>query len=117
MDPHLVPLLENPTTLRPSTLPRRTGPTRFTSCQSSEKLSIKILADQLRLSPIVISTQMLAIPDSISDGGRIALVPVEPSQAKGLYEAIVESTAELSPWMEWVHPDYSIEDTDRWVAH
>ena len=59
---------------------------------------------------------MLAIPDSISAGGRITLVPVEPSQAKGLYEAIVESTAELSPWMEWVHPDYSIADTGRWVT-
>jgi RimJ/RimL family protein N-acetyltransferase len=60
---------------------------------------------------------MLAIPDSISGGGRIALAPVEPIQARGLYEAIVESRAELSPWMEWVHPHYSIADTERWVSH
>ncbi|HTD17056.1 MAG TPA: GNAT family protein [Chthoniobacterales bacterium] len=60
---------------------------------------------------------MLAIPDSISDGGRIALVAVEAGQAKELYEAIVESRAELSPWMEWVHPEYSIAETEQWVAH
>ena len=65
----------------------------------------------------MIDTQMLVIPDSISGGGRIALAPVEPSQTKGLYEAIVESKAELSPWMEWVHRDYSIADTERWVTH
>ena len=60
---------------------------------------------------------MLAIPDSITNGGRIALVPVEASQTKGLYEAIVESRAELSPWMEWLHPGYSIAETDQWVSH
>jgi ribosomal-protein-serine acetyltransferase len=59
---------------------------------------------------------MLAIPDSISDGGRIALVAVEAGQAKELYEAIVESRAELSPWMEWVHPEYSIAETEQWVV-
>jgi ribosomal-protein-serine acetyltransferase len=60
---------------------------------------------------------MLAIPDSISEGGRIALVPVEGSQTKGLYDAIVESRAELSPWMEWMHPAYSIAETEQWVTH
>ncbi|MBV9731931.1 MAG: hypothetical protein JO275_04080, partial [Verrucomicrobia bacterium] len=54
---------------------------------------------------------MLAIPDSVFDGGRIALLPVEAKQTKGLYAAIVESKAELSPWMEWMHPDYSIAET------
>ena len=60
---------------------------------------------------------MLAIPDSISDGGRIALVAVEARQVKELYEAIIESRAELSPWMEWVHPEYSIAETEQWVTH
>jgi RimJ/RimL family protein N-acetyltransferase len=60
---------------------------------------------------------MLAIPDSISDGGRIALVPVEARLTKGLYDAIVESRAELSPWMEWMHPDYSMAETEQWVTH
>lgn len=60
---------------------------------------------------------MLAVPDSVSDGGRIALVPVEARQIKGLYDAIVESRAELSPWMEWMHPNYSIAETEQWIAH
>jgi ribosomal-protein-serine acetyltransferase len=60
---------------------------------------------------------MLAVPESISDGGRIALVPVEANQTKGLYEALMESRDELAPWLEWMHPDYSIADTERWIAH
>jgi ribosomal-protein-serine acetyltransferase len=60
---------------------------------------------------------MLAVPDSISDRGRIALVPVQARQIKGLYDAIVESRAELSPWMEWMHPAYSIAETEQWVTH
>jgi ribosomal-protein-serine acetyltransferase len=60
---------------------------------------------------------MLAIPDAISDRGRIALAPVEAGQAKGLCEAIIESRAELSPWLEWVHPGYSITDTEQWIAN
>jgi ribosomal-protein-serine acetyltransferase len=60
---------------------------------------------------------MLAIPDSISKGGRIALVPVEAKQTKGLYDAILESRAELTPWMEWMHPDYSVAETKQWVTH
>jgi ribosomal-protein-serine acetyltransferase len=60
---------------------------------------------------------MLAIPDSITKGGRIALAPVEASQTKQLYDAIAESRAEVSPWMEWLHPDYSLADTELWVTH
>ena len=65
----------------------------------------------------MINTQMLAVPDSISDGGRIALVAVEARQVKELYEAIIESRAELSPWMEWMHLDYSMAETEQWVMH
>jgi ribosomal-protein-serine acetyltransferase len=65
----------------------------------------------------VIHTRMLAIPDSITGGGRITLVPVEASQTKGLYDALAESRNELSPWMEWMHPEYSIADTEQWVFH
>jgi ribosomal-protein-serine acetyltransferase len=60
---------------------------------------------------------MLAVPESISDGGRIALLPVTPEQTQALYEAIVDSRNDLAPWMEWLHPDYSISDTEQWVAH
>jgi ribosomal-protein-serine acetyltransferase len=59
---------------------------------------------------------MLAIPESISAGGRIDLVPVAASHTQRLYEAIVESKGELSPWMEWLHPEYSLADTEQWAA-
>lgn len=60
---------------------------------------------------------MLSIPETISDRGRISLVPVEASQTKKLYDAIIESRNELAPWMEWMHPEYSIAETEQWVAH
>lgn len=59
---------------------------------------------------------MLAIPESISDGGRIDLVPVAESHTQRLYDAIAESKDELSPWMEWLHPTYGVADTEQWVA-
>jgi ribosomal-protein-serine acetyltransferase len=59
---------------------------------------------------------MLAIPESISNGGRIVLVPVEPGQAERLYEAIVESRHELTQWMEWFHRGYQIEETRQWIT-
>jgi ribosomal-protein-serine acetyltransferase len=65
----------------------------------------------------VLASEMLAIPESISDAGRIALVPVEGSQTERLYEAIIESRDEIAPWMEWMHPEYSIAETEQWVAH
>ena len=63
-----------------------------------------------------IATNMLAVPESISNGGRIALVPVQPSHLNELYEAIVESRAQLAPWMEWLHDGYSKKDTEQWLA-
>jgi ribosomal-protein-serine acetyltransferase len=60
---------------------------------------------------------MLAIPESISNGGRIDLVPVAASHIQELYEAIVESKDELSPWMEWLHPDYSLADAEQWATN
>ena len=32
-----------------------------------------------------------------------------------IYEAVMESKAELSPWMPWCHTDYSREDAVTWV--
>ena len=59
---------------------------------------------------------MLAIPESIFDSGRIELVPVAASHTERLYEAIVESKDQLSPWMEWLHPGYSLADTEQWAT-
>jgi ribosomal-protein-serine acetyltransferase len=58
---------------------------------------------------------MLAIPESISNGGRIALLPVQPAQAKGIFEAAVESRAQLENWMEWLHADYSLRDSEQYT--
>jgi len=32
-----------------------------------------------------------------------------------LYEAVCESINEISPWMPWCNPDYSIADSSAWV--
>src|SRR5215469_718411 len=66
-------------------------------------------------APDVIHTDMLAIPESISNGGRIALLPVQPAHAKGVFEAAVESRAQLENWMEWCHADYSLRDSEQYT--
>src|SRR5258708_27077787 len=52
MDTHLVPLLENPSTLRPSALPHRLAPTRLPLRFPGEKLYPKYLTDHLRPLPL-----------------------------------------------------------------
>src|SRR6185295_10704538 len=32
-----------------------------------------------------------------------------------VYEGVRESISEISPWMPWCHPDYSMEDSETWV--
>jgi len=32
-----------------------------------------------------------------------------------LYEAVRESISEISPWLPWCHPDYSMEESSAWV--
>ena len=33
-----------------------------------------------------------------------------------LYEAARESTSQVYPWLEWCHPNYSMEDASDWVT-
>jgi ribosomal-protein-serine acetyltransferase len=47
--------------------------------------------------------------------GNITLRPHRKSDIKALYEAIRESIAEMSPWLPFVHKDYSIKETRAWV--
>jgi RimJ/RimL family protein N-acetyltransferase len=47
---------------------------------------------------------------------RILLRPIGIEDAEQLYEAINESAQELSPWLSFLHPDYSIKDTKEWLA-
>jgi ribosomal-protein-serine acetyltransferase len=34
-----------------------------------------------------------------------------------LFEGVRESVAEVSPWLAWCHPGYSIEESTEWVSH
>ena len=38
-----------------------------------------------------------------------------PTDVDEIHEAVMESHAELSPWMVWCHDDYSRDDTATWV--
>ncbi|MDQ2871024.1 MAG: GNAT family N-acetyltransferase [Acidobacteriota bacterium] len=41
----------------------------------------------------------------------------EAGDAERIYEAARESLAEISPWMPWCHPGYSLEESRGWIAH
>jgi len=47
---------------------------------------------------------------------RLLLRPYEPEDAEAVFEAVDSSRAELSPWMDWCTPNYSIADTRAWLA-
>ena len=48
--------------------------------------------------------------------GFITLRPYQMSDISSLYEAVRESIPEVSLWMGWCHPGYSIEESKTWVA-
>jgi ribosomal-protein-serine acetyltransferase len=63
---------------------------------------------------------MTAARRHIKKGGRltdgvIALRPYRVSDIGSVYEAVRESIPELSVWMSWCHPDYSVEETRIWI--
>ena len=39
----------------------------------------------------------------------------EPGDIDAIYEAVIESQAELTPWMPWCHAAYSKQETTGWV--
>lgn len=47
--------------------------------------------------------------------GVITLRPYRISDIDALHSAVRESISELSVWMSWCHPDYSIEETRTWI--
>ena len=47
--------------------------------------------------------------------GVMTLRPYRVSDIDSVYEAVRESIPELSVWMSWCHPDYSIEETGTWI--
>jgi ribosomal-protein-serine acetyltransferase len=47
--------------------------------------------------------------------GSVLMRPLQTSDVIPSYEAVRESIAEISPWMDWCHPNYSMEEAANWV--
>ena len=45
----------------------------------------------------------------------VRIRPYESRDAGALFEAVVESRAELSRWMDWAHPAYALSDSRAWI--
>ena len=50
-------------------------------------------------------------------GDRILLRPYLPGDADEAFAAVLESFDELSRWMPWCHPGYSLEEMRAWIEH
>jgi len=48
---------------------------------------------------------------------QVAIRPYEVGDAGPLHEAILESVREISPWLPWCHPAYSLADSRTWIQH
>jgi RimJ/RimL family protein N-acetyltransferase len=46
----------------------------------------------------------------------VQIRPYRLDDASAVLEAVRESLPELSPWMPWCHPGYSIDDSRSWLA-
>jgi RimJ/RimL family protein N-acetyltransferase len=45
----------------------------------------------------------------------VRIRPYGIEDAEDLWTAVRESVSELTPWMPWCHPEYSIDESRRWV--
>ena len=50
----------------------------------------------------------------LSDG-FVTLKPYKLQYLDQLYESVIESMTELSAWMSWAHPDYSLNESCEWL--
>jgi RimJ/RimL family protein N-acetyltransferase len=48
--------------------------------------------------------------------GVCSIRAYEAADAEALFEAVRESVAELSRWLPWGHPDYSIAEAAEWTG-
>ena len=51
----------------------------------------------------------------LSDGA-VTLRKYRKEDAEQIFDAVRESINEISPWMPWCHPEYSLEDSRVWSA-
>lgn len=54
-------------------------------------------------------------PPELTDG-EIIIRPLVADDVQSVYKAARESIAEISPWMSWCHPNYSIQETEQFIA-
>jgi RimJ/RimL family protein N-acetyltransferase len=47
----------------------------------------------------------------------IIVRPLSPDDSKAFYRAVRESIDELSCWMPWCSPHYSLQDAEQWTSY
>ena len=57
---------------------------------------------------------MILSSTALTDG-ELLLRPLERGDRDAIYAAVVESIAELSPWLPWCHAGYSIAETESFI--
>ena len=57
----------------------------------------------------------MSLSTRITDG-VITLRPFQMEDAGALYSAVLESLADVKPWMSWAHDDYSLEEASSFIA-
>jgi RimJ/RimL family protein N-acetyltransferase len=54
--------------------------------------------------------------DTEYSDGRTAIRPYRIDDTGALFEAVRESVDQISPWLDWCHPNYSRSDSETWVS-
>ena len=57
---------------------------------------------------------MILSSTSLTDG-ELLLRPLERGDRDALYEAVVESIEQVSPWLPWCHVGYAITETEAFI--
>jgi ribosomal-protein-serine acetyltransferase len=53
--------------------------------------------------------------DIVLSDGKVSLRPYQAGDADDVYMAVRESLTELSLWMPWAHPYYSLKESRHWL--
>ena len=48
---------------------------------------------------------------------NISLRRYTPDDVDAFWEAVRESVDQVAPWMPWCHPDYSRDESQRWIQY
>ena len=57
----------------------------------------------------------MILPSTELTDGELLLRPLERGDRDMMYAAVVESIAEVSPWLPWCHSGYSIAETESFI--